>query len=137
MDFHVSLFHLLGLKLKPEKVQSVPFLEQLHKFHLDIFIPRYSNYPQVSYLGMNSGRGQNPKLEGSYHPEYSESESCVWRQCSSGVYLRRLQFLASETSPISEYSDCTKTQQFQYLGFLQLRVKLGFDFPGVLPNQIS
>ena len=62
----MSLFHLLGLKLGTQKVQSIPFLEHLQKFHFDLRIPRYSNSPQVSYLGMNPGRGWNPNLEESY-----------------------------------------------------------------------
>ena len=108
----MSLFHLLGLKIKPQKVQSVPFLEQLHKFHLDIFIARYGNSPHVSCLGMNRGRGWNPNLEGSYLPEYSEFEADFWKQCSPGCYIWPLKFSASDTSPISEYSECTKTYQF-------------------------
>ena len=51
----------------------------------------------------------NPNLEGSYLPEYSESEAAFWTQCTSGFYLRPLQFLASDTSPNAEYSECTKT----------------------------
>ena len=66
MDFHVSLFHILGLNLRPKKVQSIPFLEHLHKFNLDLCGPRYRNSPQVSCLGMNLGRCWNPNLEGSY-----------------------------------------------------------------------
>ena len=111
-DFHVSLFHLRGLKLLPQKVQSVPFVEHLKKFHLDICSPRYSNSPQVSCLGMNLGRGWNPNLEGSYLQEYSESEAELWIQCKSGFYLRPMKFLAPNISPIPRYSECTKTYQF-------------------------
>ena len=53
-------------------------MEYLHKFHLDLCSPIYSNYPQVFYLGMNLGRGWNPNLEGSYLLEYSESEAEFW-----------------------------------------------------------
>ena len=70
----MSLFHHQSLKILPQKVQSVPYLEHLVKFHLDIFSPRYNNSPQVSCLGMNGGRGWNPDLEESYLPEYSEYE---------------------------------------------------------------
>ena len=52
----------------------MPYLEHLVKFHLDLLIQRYCNSPQVSYLGMNSGRGWNPNLERTYLLEYSESE---------------------------------------------------------------
>ena len=136
MDSLMSLFHLLGLKLRPQKVNFVPFLENLHKFHLDLFSLRYRNSPQVSCLGMNSGRGWNPNLEGSYLPEYSEYEAEFWTQCTSRVYIRPLHVLSHEPSPILGYSEFTKTQQFQYLGFFQLEVKLGFDFPKESPNQI-
>ena len=56
------------------------FLEHLQELHLDLCSPIYSNFPQVSYLGMNSGRGWNPNLEGSYLPEYSESEAELLEQ---------------------------------------------------------
>ena len=137
MDLHVSLFYLLGLNLGPQKAQFFPLLENIQNFHLDLCSPRYNNYLQVSCLGMNPGRGWNPILEGSYLPEYSESEAEFWIQCKSGFYLRTLKFSTPDPSPISSYSECTKTQQFQYLGFFQIRVKLGFEFPIVSPNQIS
>ena len=86
---------------------------------------------------MNFGRGWNPNLEGSYIPEYRESKAKFWIQCKSGFYIQLLQFSTLDPSPISGYSECNKTQQFQYLGFFQLRVKLGFDFLGVSPNQKS
>ena len=82
----MSLFHLQGGL--PQKVQSMPFLEHLEKFHLDLHNPGYSNYPQVSYLGMNRGRGWNPNLEETYLPEYSESEVAIFTQGTSGFYLR-------------------------------------------------
>ena len=106
---HVSLVHPLSLNFGPLKLKFVPFLEHLQEFHLDFCIPRYCRSPQVSCLWMISGRGWNPNLERSYLPEYRESEASLWKQCSSGFYLRPLQCLASETSPILEYSDCTKT----------------------------
>ena len=109
MDFYVSLFHLMSLKLGPQNLQYVPFLEHLPKFHLDLFSPRYSNSPQVSCSGMNSGRGWNPNLEGSYCPEYRESEAEFWQKCTSGFYLWPLQFSVPDTFPISGYSECTKT----------------------------
>ena len=109
---HVSLVHLLSLIFTPTKLDSVKFLEHLQEFHLDLCIPIYCNSPQVSCLGMNSGRGWNPNLERTYLLEYSESEDKFWIQDSSGFYIQLLQFSASNTSPISEYSDCTKTCQF-------------------------
>ena len=63
----------------------------------------------MSCLGMNSGRGWNPNLEGSYIQEYSEYEADVWIQCSSVFYIWPLQISAPETSPILGYSECTKT----------------------------
>ena len=108
MAFHVSLIHLLGLKIIPKKLQSMKFLEHLQKFNLDICKPRYINYPQVSYLGMNPGRGWNPNLEGSYLPEYSEYEAEFWKHYTSGNYIRARQFSAPDPSPILGYSDCTE-----------------------------
>ena len=70
----MSLDHLLSLKFVPQKVQSVPFLEHLEKFHLDLRSSIYSNYPEVTCLGMNPGRSWNPNLEESYLLEYSEYE---------------------------------------------------------------
>ena len=61
---------------------------------------------------MNPGRGWNPNLEGSYHPEYREYEAKFWKQCKSGFYIWPVKFLANEPSPILRYSECTKTYQF-------------------------
>ena len=79
---HMSRVHLLSLKFRPKKLKSVPFLEHLQEFHLDICISRYCISPQMSCSGMNSGRGWNPNLEGSYIPEYNKSETEVWTQCT-------------------------------------------------------
>ena len=75
---HMSLVHLQVWKFRPQKVQSVLFLEHLHEFHLDLCSPIYCNSPQVFYLEMNFGRGWNPKLEGSYLLEYREFEAELW-----------------------------------------------------------
>ena len=48
-----------------------------------------------------------------------------------------MKFLAPDPSPIARYSESTKTISFSILGFFRLRVKLGFAFPIVLPNQKS
>ena len=53
-------------------------MENLQEFYLDIGIPIYSNFPQVSCLGMNSGRGWNPNLEGSYLLIYRDYEAEFW-----------------------------------------------------------
>ena len=37
--------------------------------------------------------------------------------------------------PISRYRESTKTINFSILGFFRTRVKVGFDFPRVSPNQ--
>ena len=100
-ECHVSLVHLLSLKFGPHKLYSMIFLEHLHEFHLDLYIPIYSDYPQVSCLGMNSRRGWNPNLERTYLLEYSESEDKFWIKCSSGFYIWPLQFSAPNPSPIS------------------------------------
>ena len=92
----MSLFHLLRLKIGPQKLQSVIVLYNLYKFHLELCIPRYINSPQVSCLGMNPGRSWNPNLEGSYIPEYSESEAEFWTQCTERFYLQPLKFLAPD-----------------------------------------
>ena len=63
----------------------------------------------MSCLGMNTGRGWNPNLEGSYLPKYSESKAAFWTQCTSGFYLRPLQFLAPDLLSISGYIESTKT----------------------------
>ena len=86
---------------------------------------------------MNPGRGWNPNLEESYLLEYSESKVETWIKCSSRFYLRPMKFLAPEPFTILRYIEFTKTYQFQYLGFFQFGVKLGFDFPRVTPNQTS
>ena len=106
---HVSLFPILVLKFGPKKLNSMIFLENLQEFNLYLCIPIYSNFPQVSYLGMNPRRGWNPNLEESYLPEYSEYEAEFWTKCKSIFYLRPLKFLVREYSPISGYSDITKT----------------------------
>ena len=90
----------MGIKLIKHKLPSVPFLEHLLKFHLDLCIPRYSNYPKVSCLGMNPGIGWNPYLEESYLPEYRDSKSKTFRKGTSGIYLHPVKVLALEHSPI-------------------------------------
>ena len=85
-ECHVSLVNFLSFPFGPQKLQSVPFLEHLQEFHLDLCISRYCRSPQMSCLGMNFGRGWNPNLERSYLPEYSEYEADFWTQCSSGCY---------------------------------------------------
>ena len=60
-----------------------------------------------------------------------------WTTCTSEIYLRPVKVSAPEPSPISKYSESTKTISFSILGFFRLEVKLGFDFPGVSPNQKS
>ena len=80
---------------------------------------------------MNLGRGWNPDLEESYLHEYSEYEAATFTQDTSGIYIWPVIVLAHDPSPISRYSECTKMTSFSLLGFF----KLGFDFPGVLPNQ--
>ena len=84
---------------------------------------------------MNLGRGWNPDLEESYLTKYSESKAEILTQGTSGFYLRPVKILSPETSSIPRYSECTKTTSFSILGFFRPRVKLGFDFPEVLPDQ--
>ena len=57
MECHVSHVYLLSLKFGILKLKSVKFLEHLQEFNLDIYRPSYRNSSQVSYLGMNYGRG--------------------------------------------------------------------------------
>ena len=61
----------------------------------------------------------------------------MFTQGTSRFFIWPVKILALETSSIPSYSECTKTTRFSILGFFKLRVKLGFDFPGVLPNQKS
>ena len=65
-DWHMSLFHILGLKRRPQNVAAIHFLKHLQEFHLDLCSPIYSNSPQVSCLGMNSGKCLNHNFKGSY-----------------------------------------------------------------------
>ena len=108
-EFHMSLVHLLSLNFGPQKLKSVPFLENLQEFHLDLCSPRYCRSHQVSCLWMISGRGWNTNFERSYLVKYSKYEAEFWKQCSSEFYLRSLQFLVLKNSPISGYSECIKT----------------------------
>ena len=85
---------------------------------------------------MNLGRGWNPDLEESYLPEYNESKAEIFIQGTSRFYLWSMKILVLEPSSIPRYCECTKTTHFSILGFFRLGVKLGFDFPRVLPNQI-
>ena len=124
----MSLVHLQSLISEPQKLKSIPFMEHLQEFHLDIFIPRYCNSPQVSCLGMNSGRVWNPNFERTYLLEQSESEAKTWPRCTSEIYLRTMKVSAPDPSPISRYSESTKTISFSILGFFRPVVKLGFDF---------
>ena len=84
---------------------------------------------------MNPRRGWNPDLEESYLPEYIESKAENSTHYTSEIYLHTVKVSVSEPSPILRYSESTKATSFNILGFFQPRVKLGFDFPGVLPNQ--
>ena len=86
---------------------------------------------------MNPRRGWNHDLEESYLQEYSESEAEMFTQCTSGIYLQTLKFSALDPSPILRYSESTKTTSFSILGCFSPGVKLGFEFPRVLPNQKS
>ena len=105
----MSLFHLQDLKLLPQNLKFVPYIEHLDKFRLDLCILRYINSPKVSYLGMNPGIGWNPDLEESYLPKYRESEAEIFAQGTSGFYLHPVKMLAPNPSSISRYSECTKT----------------------------
>ena len=81
---------------------------------------------------MNPGRGWNHDLEESYLLEYIESEAKSFTQFSAQTFLWTVKNLASDPSPISRYIECTKTTSFRVFWS---GVKLGFDFPRVLPNQ--
>ena len=80
---------------------------------------------------MNPRRGWNPDLEESYLPEYSESEDKSFTQFFAQTFIWPVKISASEPSPISRYSECTKTTSFSILWFFGPGVKLGSDFPGV------
>ena len=84
---------------------------------------------------MNPGRGWIHDLEELYLPKYSEYEAEMFTQCSAQNFIWPVKSLDFEISPISRYSQCTKTTSFSMLGFFRHGVKLGFDFPRVLPNQ--
>ena len=115
----MSLFHLRGLRLLPHKLNSVTYVEHLAKFHLDLCIPRYSNYTKVFYLGMNARRGWNPDLEESYLPEYSEFEAETFTQGTSRIIFQHVNVSDLDPSPIYIYSECTKTTSFSILGFFR------------------
>ena len=76
----MSLFHLRGLKHLPQNVPSVPYMEHLVKFNLDLRNRRYIKSPKVSCLGMNPRLGWKPDLEESYLPEYSDYEATKFTQ---------------------------------------------------------
>ena len=111
------------------------FLEHFQEFNLDLCSQIYSNFPQVSCLGMNYGRGWNSILEESYLPEYSESKAETFTQRTPRIYLQTMKVSAVEPSPISIYSEYTKSTSFSILGFFRPEVKLGFEFHRILPNQ--
>ena len=54
---------------------------------------------------------------------------------TSGIHLWTMKISVPGPSSISRYSKFTKTTSFSILEFFRLGVKLGFDFPRVLPNQ--
>ena len=117
MDYYVSHFYLRDMKVLPHKLKSIPYLEKLVKFHLDLHSPRYSNSPQVSYLGMNTRRGWNPNGEGLYLLEYRENEAEFWTLCKLGFYILLVKVSSPDTSLISSYSECPKMTIFCLLGF--------------------
>ena len=84
---------------------------------------------------MNPRIGWNPDLEESYLPEYREYEVETLSQITSGIYILLVKVSTLEPSPSSRYRECTKTTSFSILGFFRTRVKLAFNFPGVLLNQ--
>ena len=73
---------------------------------------------------MNPGRGWNTNLEESYLPEYSESEAETFTRCTLGMFLWTVNVLAHEPSPISRYSESTKTTSFSILGFFLAQVQI-------------
>ena len=75
----------------------------------------------MSCLGMNLGRGWNPDLEESYLPEYREYEADTFTKGTSGIYLQPLKFSSLDPSPISRYSESTKTTSFGILGFSNMK----------------
>ena len=83
----MSPFNLPSLKILPHKLLSIPYLENLVKFNLDLRSPRYSNSPKVSCLGMNPAIGWNPDLEESYLPEYIEYKDETFTHGTLGIYL--------------------------------------------------
>ena len=84
---------------------------------------------------MDLGRGWNPDLEESYLPKYRKYKAESYIYGTSGFYLRPVKISAHDTSLITIFSKCTKTTSFSILGFFRPGVQLGFDFPGVSPNQ--
>ena len=54
---------------------------------------------------------------------------------TSGIYLLTMKVSAPGPSLILQYSESTKNSCFSILGFFRPKVKLGFDFPRVLPSQ--
>ena len=85
---------------------------------------------------MNPGRGWNPNLEISYHPEYSEYEDEVFgknehQDCIFDLFNFQLLSLCQAR----EIVNVPKLTSFSILGFFQLEVKLGFEFLKVSPNQ--
>ena len=111
------------------------FLKHLHKFHLDLCSPIYSNSPQVSCLGMNPGRGWNSNLEGSYLVDYSKSEAEFWTQCHQDFIFYLCKFKVLILLQSQDIVNVPKLINFSILGFFWPGVKLGFEFTRVITNQ--
>ena len=84
---------------------------------------------------MNPRRGWNPDLEESYLQEYSESESKIFTQGTSGFYLWPMKILSHKSLQSRYIENVPKLISFSILGFFSPGVKLGFDFPGFLLKQ--
>ena len=61
---------------------------------------------------MNPRRGWNPDFEEPYPLEYSEYESETFTKVTSSIYIFPVKVSAPDPSPISRYSEYTKTTSF-------------------------
>ena len=108
---------LLVLKLTPDKLKSMQFLEYLMKFYLYLHIPIYNISPYVTCLGLSFGRGWNLVLEGSYLLNYKEYEVETNPNGISTSHLWHIQFPSPYHSPKLSYSKKSQMTIFFFLGF--------------------
>ena len=98
-----------------------PIKKHLSKFYLDLPIPRYKNFPLVTYLRLDYGGGWNPGLEESYLLKYNNFEAEIHTKGTKIFHIQLVQVLALDTSPKSIYSEKSKATRFFLLRFSSMK----------------